>query len=308
MSSAGYKRIPTQVVVAAFTTEEAAYEALKAVKETYEVAAEYNENVARNSNSQPEEFIELPLCSNAIIARKSEDGKSRVKEYGKPDYVTNIVSSGLLGGATGAVIGAALTLALGPAGVLAGAAHGAAICAAAGASTGAILTGAARKYVEGMSQESKQNLEDALQPGTSILVLVFGETFTTQEAFQSAELQEVKSTVDECASILAESINQNLEEGRSTAHLFAITEDGIVAAKALADQNDLELSSLVLTNDGVAGAAFAANHTSAAAGAVLLTEDAIFAKGCCAGIDEDGIEYEADGAVAVAVVMEEDDE
>ena len=67
-----YKRIPTQIVVAAYPEEDGAEKSLK------ELAKAMSKG-------------DFPVCTNATIATRHLNGKIRVKELGKPTMLKGLV-------------------------------------------------------------------------------------------------------------------------------------------------------------------------------------------------------------------------
>jgi len=79
-----YKRIPTQILVAAFSRLDGAEKAL---------------NLIGQAMAEAEGYV---VCTNAAVVKKLEDGKLRVTELGNPGLL-----KGMAGGtAAGAAVGA----------------------------------------------------------------------------------------------------------------------------------------------------------------------------------------------------------
>jgi uncharacterized membrane protein len=124
--------VPVQLIVAAFQDEDAASEALKALKQ-----------------AKKDGLIRI---QDAAVIRKDEKGKLRIKE-------TADVGGGK-GAAFGGVVGAAIGLVAGPALV---------VPAAVGALIGGLT---AKLVDTGFSDERLKQIGEALEPGTSAIIAV----------------------------------------------------------------------------------------------------------------------------------------
>ena len=267
-----YKRVPTQIVVAAFNKEEDAEKCLHGVAKAM---------------MQDDKF---PICTNAAVAKKGTDGKTKVKEYGKPNMLKGLVGGTAVGGAAGAAVGGAALSILGPIGVGAGALAGGAIGAPLGAVQGAIVGAVGKWSVEGMDKNKLEGLREALEPGTSALVLVFAEVILKKSVFET-ELKEYKNQTDVIAQAMSKSISNNLKEGNDCAHLLAVTEDGIVGMKVVVGKEVFDIATVVLTEDAVAAAEMKVTPGNVETQKIVATEDAIFAQGAVVGEDA-AVEYE----------------
>lgn len=99
-----YKRIPTQIVVCAYNSEDGAETAAKQLVE-----------------AMADQKI---VVTNMALAKQDKEGKTKVKELGKPGFVKGLVVGTAVGGAAGAVIGGSALALLGPIGVWSGATAG----------------------------------------------------------------------------------------------------------------------------------------------------------------------------------------
>mmetsp|Transcript_1103 Transcript_1103/g.2573 ORF Transcript_1103/g.2573 Transcript_1103/m.2573 type:complete len:276 (+) Transcript_1103:154-981(+) len=268
-----YKRIPTQILVAAFTDEGGAQKCLEAVAKA---AAEEKAG---------------PITTNAAVATKGVDGKMRVKEYGKPNMVKGLLGGTVLGGVSGAALGGAALAILGPVGIGVGAIAGGAVGAPLGAVKGAMVGTVGKWTTEGMDKSKLEGLGDALAPGTSALVLVFAEIIVKKDQLEDGDLKAYGEGIDQIAEAVTESVSSNLKQGNNCAHLLVVTEDGAVATKVVVGDEVFQVNKIVMTEDEAAAAQFKATPEGAAAEAVVVTEDAIFANGVV--VTEDAaIEYE----------------
>jgi uncharacterized membrane protein len=125
--------VPLQIIVAAFQEEDAADDALKALKE-----------------AKKEKLISI---DNAAVIRKDEGGKLHIKETAD--------MGGGKGAGVGALVGGAIGLLAGPLGVAAG--------SALGATVGGIT---AKLYDGGFKDERLEEIGGSLEPGTSAIIAV----------------------------------------------------------------------------------------------------------------------------------------
>jgi uncharacterized membrane protein len=117
-----YKRIPTQIAIAAFTKEETADEV---VKKLVDAMADGK-----------------AVCTNLAIAKKNKDGKIKVKELGKPSLLKGMAAGTAAGAVVGSVVGGISLAFLGPVAVVGGAVGG-----IAGGAVGSINGAAIGTYV-----------------------------------------------------------------------------------------------------------------------------------------------------------------
>jgi hypothetical protein len=266
-----YKRVPTQVVVAAFPSEDGAEKCLH--------------NLASSMKKGS-----FPTCTNAVIASKATSGRVKVSELGKPGMLKGLVGGAAVGEASGAVVGGAALSILGPIVSAAGATAGGAVGGSLGMVKGAIVGTLAKFTVDGMDTSKKTALKEALEPGTSALVLVFAEVIVRKSHFDN-ELEAFKDDTDLLAQKISTEINKNLKDGNNIAFLFATTEDGFVGQKVVTGDAVLELAQFIITEDAAAVIEFKATPEGAAYTGMVTTEDAVFVEGVV--VTENTFEYEA---------------
>jgi uncharacterized membrane protein len=267
-----YKRVPTQILVVGFTNEEDAEKCLHKVAKAAKAS-------------------EFPICTNAAIAKKGMDGRTKVKELGKPNMLKGLVGGTHVGGAAGASAGRAALSIIGPIGAnTLGAFVGGAIGAPLGAVKGAVVGTVTGWSVDGMDKNKLNGIRDALEPGTSALVLVFAEVVVKKSAFET-ELEEYKTDSDAIAEAMFASISENLKQGNNSAHLLAVTEDGVVGMKVVVGEEVFSIAAVVLTEDAVAAAEMKVTPDGGEIHKVVATEDGIFAKGVVVSEDT-ALEYE----------------
>lgn len=214
--------VPLQILVAAFQEEDAADDALKALK------------VAKK-----EKLISI---DNAAVIRKDESGKLHIKETAD--------MGGGKGAGVGALVGGAIGLLAGPLGVAAGGALGAAV--------GGIT---AKLYDGGFKDERLERIGSSLQPGTSAIVAVIehrwvadlerdlaeegADVMTTALAADIAEQLQKGGEVSYTAISGEESIAGGrvaTTEDEAEVSGFIATDDGMVAAAGVAELEEPEKS------------------------------------------------------------------
>jgi uncharacterized membrane protein len=228
-------KIPTQIVIAAFHQEEAAGQVADALKQAKHDHQLYYRNVA--------------------VIRKNEKGKVKVKETGD-------MSAGH-GAGIGAVVGGLFGLLAGPAGIAAGAAAGAVIGGA-----GAGLSDA------GLDNKRLKQFGTVLQPGNSAVIAVFEDVKVDR-----ATMKEVDQELDEVVYNLSTDIGDTLRGGQDVAYVFAVTEEGVVAQRRAVGEDAADIEGLVITEEGVV------------AGRAVATEDGVAYE--VAAATEDEVAYEA---------------
>jgi hypothetical protein len=171
-----------------------------------------------------------------------------------------------------------------------GAFVGGAIGAPLGAVEGAVAGTVAGWSVDGMDKNKLNGIRDALEPGTSALVLVFAEVVVKKSDFET-ELVEYKSQTDAIAEAISDSISKNLKQGNNCAHFLALAEDGVVGMKVVVGDEVFSIAAFVLTEDAVAVAEMKVTPDGGEMHKIVENEDGIFAKGVVVGEDA-AVEYE----------------
>ena len=306
------KRLPTQIVFAAFQDENAAQEVADAIL-------------------QAQVDSKTIICTNmaTIVKKPSEDGpgKLKVKELGHP----STWESAAVGGAVGGVLGGLGLLLLGPLGVAAG--------ASAGGTTGAALAAFGASQVKGMDKDQLKNVGEALGPGNSAIVLVFDEVLVDKSNFKEV-MTEHQESYDAVCDNLADTIKENLVEGNNDVvfHL-SVDEEGIMASRLILGVDAVNIQEIVLSPDGVSATEVDINEDNVTmeTGAVtpegdvmdtravltsqtcsyevdIVSEDG--ATGACATIEDDKVAYAVgavtedsiDYEVGAAMVTPDDDD
>jgi uncharacterized membrane protein len=208
--------VPLQIIVAAFQEEDAADDALKALKE-----------------AKKEKLISIDNA--AVVIRKDEGGKLHIKETAD--------MGGGKGAGVGALVGGAIGLLAGPLGVAAGGALGAAV--------GGIT---AKLYDGGFKDERLEEIGGSLEPGTSAIVAVIehrwvadlerelaeegANVMTTALAADIAEQLQKGGEVSYTAISGEESVAGGrvaTTEDEEVVSGFIATDEGIVAAAGVAE-------------------------------------------------------------------------
>lgn len=237
------KRVPTQIVVAAFTNEEAADAAEKAI-----TSAEWD--------------AKQIVCKNMAIAKKDVAGKVSAKELGHPTSLESAVA----GGSVGAIVGGLGLLLLGPMGVATG--------ATAGAGTGAAISAYSASKIEGMDKDKLKKIGNALEPGCSAIVLVFDEVVVVKSDYESS-LAEYKESTDALMEMMAAKIAENLKAGNEIAYHLGIDEDGIVASRTVVGKDAKNVVEMVLTPESMTATETNTTDTSIRVAETAVTPETI---------------------------------
>jgi uncharacterized membrane protein len=212
--------VPLQIIIAAFQEEEAADQALKALKE-----------------AKREKLISI---DNAAVIRKDDDGKLHIKETAD--------MGGGKGAGVGALVGGAIGLLAGPLGVAAGSALGAAV--------GGIT---AKLYDGGFKDDRLRQIGTSLEPGTSAIIAVIEHRWVAELERELAE-EGADVTTAALAADIAEQLQKGGEvsytavigeEGFAAGRVattddeavvsgFIATDEGVVAAAGVAKLEEPE--------------------------------------------------------------------
>ncbi len=212
--------VPLQIIIAAFQEEEAADQALKALKE-----------------AKREKLISI---DNAAVIRKDDDGKLHIKETAD--------MGGGKGAGVGALVGGAIGLLAGPLGVAAGSALGAAV--------GGIT---AKLYDGGFKDDRLRQIGTSLEPGTSAIIAVIEHRWVAEMERELAE-EGADVTTAALAADIAEKLQKggevsytavSGEEGFAAGRVattddeavvsgFIATDEGVVAAAGVAKLEEPE--------------------------------------------------------------------
>jgi uncharacterized membrane protein len=225
------KKVPVQVVVAAFREEGAAQEVADALK-----SAKYRYGVR---------------YKNVAVVRKNEEGKVKIKETGD--------MGGGVGATIGAVVGGALGIFAGPPGLVAGAAAGAAIGGA-----GAALHDA------GIPDDRLEQIGDVLGNGNSAVIAIFEEVKVDKATYKEID-KSAAETVENLATNIGETLaggqdvaymwaitddgvvaeRMAVGEEASDVEAFVITEEGAAIVAAEATEEDVAYEAAVAAEDAV---------------------------------------------------------
>jgi uncharacterized membrane protein len=261
------------MLVAAFTSEEAGEQALKALKQAKKERKIYFEDAA--------------------VIRQDAEGEMHYHETGD-------MSAGK-GAGIGALVGGVIGILGGPAGI------------AIGAGAGALLGGLAAKGDAGYDDDSLETVGVALKPGTSAIAVITSglflkamRTYGDEEKMREA----VTNLADGISANLAQGNNVALgllisEAGVAVKEIIAneeavhvigavATEEGWAAAEALVTEEDVAAKRAVGTDEVVAGECFVATAEGAVAGGFVATEDAAVT-GIAAVVPEEKNEEETKG-------------
>ncbi len=211
--------LPVQLIVAAFQDEQAAKQALKALKQ-----------------AQKEKLIKI---DSAAVLRKDEKGKLHIKETAD--------MGGGKGAALGGVAGAAIGLIAGPALL---------VPAAVGALVGGLT---AKLRDSGFSDERLKTLGDSLKPGSSAIVAVVEHKWVAEvekamaeagaDAMTAALGADIAEQLEAGHQVAYTAISS--EQGFSAARV-AGGEDSLEAGQIVVDDSGVYGERFVATKDGFA--------------------------------------------------------
>lgn len=211
--------LPVQLIVAAFQDEQAAKQALKALKQ-----------------AQKEKLIKI---DSAAVLRKDEKGKLHIKETAD--------LGGGKGAALGGVAGAAIGLIAGPALL---------VPAAVGALVGGLT---AKLRDSGFSDERLKTLGDSLKPGSSAIVAVVEHKWVAEvekamaeagaDAMTAALGADIAEQLEAGHQVAYTAISS--EQGFSAARV-AGGEDSLEAGQIVVDDSGVYGERFVATKDGFA--------------------------------------------------------
>ena len=240
------------ILVAAFPTENAGEEALKAFKQAKKQKQIYFEDAA-------------------VISQDAEGG---VHYHETGDMGTG------KGAGVGALIGGVVGILGGPPGIVLG------------AGAGAIIGGAAAHGDAGFKDENLEQLGVALKPGTSAIALVTSEKFLkeTRKNVDDAEMRtavgnlgnELSSKLDEGKSVAIGlaltpdglAVTEVAADDKATEVVSLVaTEDGVISAAAIANEEGAAYAVGVATEEGVEYEVRAATEDAAAVEHGVVTED-----------------------------------
>jgi uncharacterized membrane protein len=197
--------VPLQIIVAAFQEEDAADQALKALKE-----------------AKREKLISI---DNAAVIKKDDDGKLHIKETAD--------MGGGKGAGVGALVGGAIGLLAGPLGVAAGGALGAAVGG---------LT--AKLYDGGFKDDRLRQIGTSLEPGTSAIIAVIEHRWVAELERELAE-EGANVTTAALAADIAEQLQKggevsytavSGEEGFAAGRVATTDDEAVVSGFIAADE------------------------------------------------------------------------
>lgn len=188
------KRIATQFIVAAFTTEDAV-------------------DLVEKEIMDMEFEAKQVLCTNMAIAKCDIAGKIKIKEMGNPSSLHSKPEGvqKLLGG---------LSLLLNGKG------------SAKAAQLGGSISQYGASHVQGMDKARLEQIAAALKPGTSAAILVFDEVLVDTAA-NVEFLKDYKESTESIANQVAAKIDQALHEGKNINFHFCVDENGVAMSREI---------------------------------------------------------------------------
>ena len=206
------KRIPTQFVVAAFTTEDAVDKVEREIMD-----AEFESKQV--------------LCTNMAVAKKDIAGKLQIKEMGNPAALHGKPVGGqkLLGGFSLLLLGKGTEKA---------------------ADLGGSISKYGAANVEGMDKDRLGKIGAALLPGTSAAILVFDEVFV-DVAEDKDFLKDYKTSTDAISDEMVAKIEESLKAGKDITYHFAVDELGVAMTREIEGAGASSIADVLITPIGV---------------------------------------------------------
>jgi uncharacterized membrane protein len=188
------KRIATQLIVAAFNSEEGV------------------DDVEKEIMDQEFESKQI-LCTNMAVAKRDIAGKITIKEMGNPSALQGKPNraKNILGGLSLLLSGSKGT--------------------AKAANLGGSFSAYGATQLQGMNKNSLEKIGAALKPGSSAIILVFDEVLVETTDTNAAFLQEYQEATDEIASDVAAKIDDALNKGQNVTFHFCIDENGVAMTR-----------------------------------------------------------------------------
>lgn len=249
--SSNLERIPSQIMVAAFTSADGAIQALSKVAQL---------------SWEDDSF---PAISHAMIVVKdggSNSDKTHVKEFGNSTFITNLLNpTNSLEPAYDEVLGGTGLALLGPMGINTGAHRIMMMMTMSGLLDGGSPSQSSARPAIGMhslmtyqkmDNRTRTSVQQALHPGTSALLTVMSEVVVKSNGSIFERRQHFFNSTgnaDSNESILDDTtklITCNQSEGNDCAILYAFTDTGIVGKKVTVSPTTttMDIAELFLTS------------------------------------------------------------
>jgi uncharacterized membrane protein len=211
------KRVPTQIVLAAFNDVHKAEEAAELLMDAA--------------------FAGILHFRNLAVIRKDEWGAVNVEETG--DMTVGYAAT------VGMFLGGLSLLLLGPAGVVAGGAAGALV----GGAGEAILNQEAEQQSDkSVGKKRFTELGKVLKPGSAAIVVIFEEVMVDKRRTKNVRM---KLTQDIVLANLAEKIRLSLKRSKDVAYAISVDKDGIRAVRMVFVESATDIMGMFVTSEGV---------------------------------------------------------
>lgn len=187
---------------------------------------------------------------NMAKIRRDEKNKLHIKEQGDP--------GGGKGAAIGTILGGVLGAIAGPLGAV-----------VVGGATGAVVGGLTAKYFDsGIRDGRLEEIGEALQPGTSAIVALIEHKWVAE---LQRELEE--EAKDVMVQALSADIAEQLAAGKDVAITAVASGEGMAVSRVAGNEEEVEMSEIVMTDDAVAVSSAVANKDGVAFVEGIVTEE-----------------------------------
>lgn len=208
------------------------------------------------------------ICTNMAVATRDIAGKTRIREMGNPQIMEAAVSQAMLGG----LLGSMSRLMIGDS----------AEAKAARELTDArpnkrrtsTLAKAAAKQLQGMDKDRLDALGKALKPGSSCIVLMFDEVLVTDVDYEE-KMKDHKDETDAIASIVTETIHDNLADGNDVAFHIVMDDGKITSHRLITGKDAMQVRDIVVGQESLEINQFEMDKTSVETEHVMVTPEAV---------------------------------
>ena len=274
------KRLPTQMVIAAYTAEDTV-------------------DKIETAFTSLEGELHMIVCTNMAIAKKDIANKLQIKELGNPHALETNVKKSIT---VEHLIQSMGLMLLGESGANKGIEADKKSKKDEKMSAAALARLSLRK-VEGFDKARLHKIGNALGPGNSAIILVFDEIVIAKDRYDGLGFAE---STDDLVDNIAAKITEELKKGNDVAYHIMIGEDGFTSSRAIVGDDATNIHDIIMTQDGTLVSNevdTAKGGTEVATETTVITKDTVttartaLTKSVVAyevmAIDEDGLDYEA---------------
>jgi len=274
------KRLPTQMVIAAYTAEDTV-------------------DKIETAFTSLEGELHMIVCTNMAIAKKDIANKLQIKELGNPHALETNVKKSIT---VEHLIQSMGLMLLGESGANKGIEADKKSKKDEKMSAAALARLSLRK-VEGFDKARLHKIGNALGPGNSAIILVFDEIVIAKDRYDGLGFAE---STDDLVDNIAAKITEELKKGNDVAYHIMIGEDGFTSSRAIVGDDATNIHDIIMTQDGTLvsnevdtakGGTEVATETTVITTDTVTTARTALTKSVVAyevmAIDEDGLDYEA---------------